>query len=390
VSEVSPWVVSLLVLVAVAVAFLIIFRRRRPPVQEDPYSKGLEKWLAGDLPAARDALRRAIDADPGSIDPYLQLGNLLRLMGDAKRATVLHRGLTVRGDIPEKKRISITLCLADDLLALARWTEAKEVLDSLRDMAADSPRYWRARFAQWFGVGDEGNAALALQTAGRLCREPDAGEFRQQFEFFQADRAVRSARAGQVKEARRFLKDVRDGGPAAAKGKYVQALWAVEAGDMEKAVAAGCEGLLDSPLEISLFLRPLQMALLESGHHARTVPILERACQAETSPPALWITLAQLYDKLDRREDALALLAAKSGDAGLNPDTAAPFLNLLAGEVPTSDLGRVWSYLHQPATVPQGWRCQACGTGEDEVRWYCPACGQFDTFVPEPIQEEMV
>jgi lipopolysaccharide biosynthesis regulator YciM len=375
-----PWFFGVLVVAVVALALWLVFRRRQPPEAEDDYTKALELWLAGDLTGARGLFRAAIAKDPQAVDPYLQLGNLLRQTGDPKRAAVLHRGLTVRQDIAPRKRISIALSLAEDLLAMQHWQEAAEVLDSLGAAGAASTRYWRARFAQWVGMENHNAAASTLKSAYHAEKGSQADLFRTEYGFYLADRALIEARAGNGSAARRLLKEIPATGPAAAKSTYVQALLAAQEGDASAAITAAASGLMETPEEMVLFLPTLQEALLQSGHYARSLPILETACQAETSPPELWLSLALLYDKLGRREDAIGLLELKQNDPRLTPNVAAPLLKLLSKDSPDPDFVRVWRTLHQSATAAVSWRCRKCGTRQVDVRWFCPVCHGFDTY----------
>jgi lipopolysaccharide biosynthesis regulator YciM len=384
VNELSPWLFLLLVAVVAGLALVIVFRKRGRPEVGDGYTRGLELWLAGDRKGARAAFRAAIKRDPEAVDPYIQLGNLLRLTGDAKRAAVLHRSLTVRTDVPGSKRLSISLALAEDLVALQQWPEARRVLDALEPHVAAEPRYWRARFAQYLGAGDGEAAARALQRAGQLCSLDDAREFLRQHAIFQLDRALQACRRGQVPEARRLLKQVPREGPLRARRIYVEALTAARERDHERAVDIVAAGLLTAPDALAPYLPALQEILLESGQFDRTVPILESACQAEDAPPALWIALALLYEKLDEREKALHLLESKAGDVRLTPNAAAPFLKLLVAEAGDTSFARAWRILHLPA-VERRWRCRECGTPQDKVRWFCPVCRSFDSHIPVPL-----
>lgn len=378
-TELAPWLFGLMVVAAAAIALVVVFGRRRTSVQEDSYAKGLELWLAGDQPGAITALRAAIANDPNAVDPYLQLGNLLRISGDAKRAMVLHRGLTVRNDIPQEKRLSISLALAEDLVALARWPEAAKVLEPLETHAASSPRFWRLRFAQSLGAGNEEAAARALQTGAARCSGGEAQEFQERLGFFQLDRCLRYCRAQHPGKARRLLKRVPATGALAARHTFVRALIATVERDIEAAVGIAVEGLLAAPQEMAFFLPALQEVLLERGQFARTVPILESACQAENAPASLWIALALLYEKLDERDKAIRLLENKAQDPRLTPDTAAPYLKLLAGEHRDTAFSRVWQTLHLTSGT-SGWRCAKCGFSEPEVRWFCPSCSGFNSF----------
>jgi len=380
-TDLGPWVLASMVLAVVAVALFVIFRQRKPLPAEDGYTQGLELWLAGDLPAARQKFREAIDRDPSVIHPYLQLGNLLRITGEPARAAVLHRGLTVRKDVPPGMRIPITLALAADLNAAERWTEARLVLDSLKSQAFHLPHFWNARCDQWLGSGEKDKAALALRTAAQNCSEPEAQEFQRRFEFFQTDRALQHCRAGELPEARRLLKDVSRQGPATAQITFVQVLLAASEGNPDRALTLAAAGLVDYPQEMAIFFPALQEILLESGHYERTVPILERACQTDTAPPALWITLALLYEKLGRREDGLTLLAAKTPDSRLTPSVAAPYLKTLIASNPDAAFTRAWNSLHFP-TATSHWLCSACGSQQPEVRWFCPACHTVNSYAP--------
>jgi lipopolysaccharide biosynthesis regulator YciM len=137
---------------------------------------------------------------------------------------------------------------------------------------------------------------------------------------------------------------------------------------------------METPEEMVLFLPTLQEALLQSGHFARSLPILESACQAETAPPELWLSLALLYDKLGRREDAIGMLEQKRKDPRLTPNVAAPLLKLISEESPDHDFARVWRSLHMPTTATVQWRCNKCSTQRSDVRWFCPVCQGFDTY----------
>ena len=87
-----------ILILAVAVLYVVSRRRRRGLLREDGYTRGLELWLAGDLNGAVVAMREAISADPSSVDPYLQLGNLLRLTGGSPQpAGRISGGSTARG-----------------------------------------------------------------------------------------------------------------------------------------------------------------------------------------------------------------------------------------------------------------------------------------------------
>lgn len=376
-----PWVFGIVVLGAAGAGLWIVFFKRDPRAKGDRYQEALEAWIDGDLITAEKLLRLAVEGDPESVEPFLQLGNLLRINGDAERAAVVHRGLTVRSDLPRNKKILVGLSLAEDLLALKRWQEAAQTLDSISADAVSQPRYWRARFAQWVGLGNHPDAARALKHSLKRLPPAERPWFVSAYCSFQLDRALEFALAGNESETSPRLKDVDRFPEAEARGHLVRALLAAVAGDPEKALDLGARHLMDNPRELAVFLPVLQDVLLNSGQYMRSIPLLERACQEEQAPASLWIDLALLYEKLGQRDQTLQLLQSKSGRSDFTPNVAAPLLRILVGEAKNTDISRVWKCLDLPPRHP-GWKCSGCQTASPRIRWYCPVCGAFDSYQP--------
>jgi lipopolysaccharide biosynthesis regulator YciM len=378
--------VAVAVVVVAVGSLYLVFRRppRRP--REDRYSQALELWLAGDRTGAAELLRRLVADDPDAVDPYLQLGILLRELGDPARAAVIHRSLTVRPGLTREKRITVGLALADDLAALARWQEVETVLDELAPVAGQLPRFVWLRFAAFYERGDLPEAARTLKRESRRRDGQDRALFEQAYAAFQLDRALQHARAGETGAAQARLRDV-DRLPAAKpRAAFVRALLAARNGDATAAGEAVTTGLLAAPEELTLYWTDLQEVLLETGQYDRTIPILESACRESAAPPNLWVALALLYEKLGRREQGVRLLAGKAGDPRLTPDVAAPFLRLLVADRDGESLRAVWAALAMPESRMRRrrWVCGSCGRDEAAVRWFCPECRSFAGYVPLP------
>ncbi|MBU8869810.1 MAG: hypothetical protein KOO60_02935 [Gemmatimonadales bacterium] len=383
-----PWVLGLAVLVASGLGLWAIFRVRSSSSGDDSYLEALEFWIDSDLVAAEKLLRKAVQEDPDSIDPFLQLGNLLRAQGDPERAAILHRGLTVRGDLPRSKRILVGLALAEDLLALDRFDDAKQTLDTISSQALGHRRYWKSRFHQHYGMGNLPEAARSLKHSLKQVPVPDRPWFTAAYISFQLDRAMESALAGDHAAVGPRLKDVTRFPEARPRINLVRALMAATSGDATGALALGAEGLLDSPRELAVFLPVLQNVLLESGQYARSIPLLENACQAENAPASLWVDLALLYEKLDQRDSTLRLLESKSGRSDFTPNVAAPILRHLFSEGPDTDARKVWDMLSIPPREHL-WICSSCEVLSDRIRWFCPQCLDFDSYVPHATPGEV-
>lgn len=387
-SELLPWILGVFVVLAAAGTIWVTFRRTSEAVpHEELYQQALELWVEGEVQEATALLKQAVQGNPDSVEPFLQLGNLLRIQGDPARAAVLHRGLTVRPGLRRGQKVTIGLALAEDLLDLKQWEDAKAVLDTLVRDATERARYWRCLFRQFHGQGDRPDAARALKRARKHVREKDRPWFDQAYACYQLDRALEHVRLGELSEARPRLRDVEKMEIARVRATLVRAMLAAADRDPAEALTLAADGLLDSPEELAVFLPVLQDVLLRSGQYARTIPILERACQSENAPPSLWIDLSLLYEKLGDREKALRLLESKTGRGNFTPNAAAPLLRLLAKDAPPSDFLEVWNLLNMPAPV-RGWACNDCGRLENGIRWFCPSCLGFNTFRPSrPVAE---
>ncbi len=387
-SSILPVVVGIVVLAAAAVAIYLSFRDTKQPVSGDDYSHALEHWIEGNLDEAGALLHKMVHDNPKAAEPFYQLGNLLRIQGDAERAAVLHRGLTVRSDLTPTQKMWVGLSLAKDLNALRQWEGSRDVLDSLPKQAMTRPQYWKTRFTQWHGMEDFPEAGRTLKNAARHSLDKDRPWFLSAYASYQLDRALTHALAGESGEANSRLKDVKNIAGTASRSALVRAIGAAVQNDPATAVSIASDSLLESPEELDVFLPLLQEVLLASGQFARSMPILERACQSENAPPSLWIDLAMLYEKLGQRENGLRLLESKAGRRNFTPDAAAPYLKMLAADVPDSDFAKVWSMLSMPQPH-EGWVCRDCGNHEERIRWFCPSCHGFHTYGAGPIQAEV-
>ena len=380
-TSVLPILVGVVVLVAAGAVVMYTFRGSRSTPPRNDYLHALEHWIEGDLDEAANLLHRVVHDDPDAFEPFLHLGNLLRLQGDPGKAAVLHRGLTVRPDLSRAQKIAVGESLAADLNALGQFAAAGEVLDHLGKDAFARTGYWKARFAAWNGLGKLPEAARTLRDAPRHVREADRDWFRQAYAGFQLDRALAHALVGEGGEANARIKDVKNIDGTEPRAALVRAILAVVQNDAPRAVELASEGLLNHPEELGIFLPLLQEILLGTGQFSRTVPILERSCQAENAPPSLWVDLALLYEKVGDRDKAMRFLETKAGRPSFTPDAAAPYLRQLVADAPDTDFARLWRMLAMPV-APRGWTCQDCGRKDERVRWFCPACRGFHTYLP--------
>lgn len=377
--NVLTWIAGSLVVVLTLYVIWKSFHKPAEPDTEQDYQNALEAWIAGDLDHASELLHKVVHNNHESVDGFLHLGTLLRLKGQPAKAAALHRGLTARPGLPRPKKVSIGLALVEDLLELKKWDDASEVLDTLIRDASNNSRFWKSRFKIFHNKGNFKEAALSLKNAPRQVPEKDGPWFITAYSSYQLDRALAHAIASETRDCRNRLKDVRNIEGTAVRISLIEAMLAAANNDAGEAMDVVSKGLLDSPRELQIFLPVLQEVLLMTGQFARSIPILERACQSENAPASLWITLCLLYEKLEMREKTLALLQNKAGHEDLTPDVAAPLLRIFAAEAPETEISKMWKILSKPVRT-KAWSCCHCGHEQEQVGWFCPQCQSFDSF----------
>ncbi len=364
--------------------------RRAPQTSSrDLYLEALEAWVSGEKKLADELLRELITAEPDSVDPYLQLGNLLRSMGQSRKAAIIHRGLAARPELSQAKQIQVGLSLAEDLLEQGDHHGAGLVLDTLVRRASSSPRYWWCRFRQWVLAGDLVEAVRALEHAASHVENSRRDLFRQSMGFFQLDRAYGEALAGNHKSAASLLHKIPAGSKAMDAAPLVEAIIQVARGQLNLALETAAIGMGDQPKLQVAFHHFLREQLLENGQFARAIPLLEKICEGDSVPMVLIMELVMLYEKTGQRQKALDLIQNKQGLEEFTPNATAAFLSVLIREFGRGDLEIVWNSCKLPA--PQaGWHCPGCGQNSPRLSWFCPRCFSFQTFNEIPMEREVL
>jgi lipopolysaccharide biosynthesis regulator YciM len=135
------YIFAFLVLAAVSIAFYFAYDRffatAGKPVS-DIYLEALRNLLDGKQESAFAHLRQVVTEDSQNLDAYLRLGQILRENGKPDRAVLVHKDLTLRGNLSASDKSAILEQLALDYQALDDSDMAEAALRELIDVRPGS------------------------------------------------------------------------------------------------------------------------------------------------------------------------------------------------------------------------------------------------------------
>ncbi|MFH1145205.1 MAG: tetratricopeptide repeat protein [Candidatus Eisenbacteria bacterium] len=168
------------------------------------YQTIVDAVLADDLVRAREELKEIIRVDTDDIGAYLKLAQVFRREGDRERSIAIHRSLTAREIADRGVKVAVLSGLAEDLMQMQRYGEARPVAEALRQIDRRHPLPNRVELHQsleredWDGVR---RALAALRRAGRAMADEEADRIRVWV-------AARMSEGGSGQDARKLLEEV--------------------------------------------------------------------------------------------------------------------------------------------------------------------------------------
>lgn len=173
------YVLSLLVLFFGALAFYLVYDRfmNRPKSSESSaYSDALRDLLDGRQETAYTKLRQVVADDPGNVDAYLRMGQILRENNQPARALQIHKDLTLRAGLTRPQKVAILRQLAADYIATGDLVTAEAALKEIRSL--ESGNYWahtqmlliQEKAQQWEAAAETAEQILKLE--GNRSKKP--------------------------------------------------------------------------------------------------------------------------------------------------------------------------------------------------------------------------
>ncbi len=361
---------------------MALFRRGRAPQKPAPTATGhmrnaLHLVLSGDLSGAEVALAEAARVDSSSADIYMALANLYRARGEIGRAIQIHQNVLLRPDLDEEVRREALLGLALDFRAGGFLRRAQASFEELLEVDSGNLRALREIERIKVETGDWEEAIRLRRRIG--ARDPATDSI---LAHLWTGRGRAVMQAGDANGARKAFRRALSHDRHCAEAYIELGEDRLREGKPAKAIDLWQRAL---PLHPALgrMLYPRLSAAHAATDELLTFERMLRDCLEENPDDleaAIWLAetivrqgrtdegLARLRVLLDRSPSflpAYAALGRLALEHQRHPDALKVFEELLA-HLPL-ERGRL--------------RCRSCGTQDTELRWRCPQCGEWDSFV---------
>ncbi|HEX5132678.1 MAG TPA: tetratricopeptide repeat protein [Candidatus Krumholzibacteria bacterium] len=343
----------------------------------DPYIEGLKLLIDGREAEAFGRLQQAIVAGSAPTDAYIRIGKMLRERGDAAKALQIHKSLSIKADLTRQERVAIFANVAEDYAALGRPERALETVETA---------------ARRTGLHDPTLLGIAARACHALDRTEEAYEYLKELKkaggigdreaaLYLVTVAERENEKGRTRDAKKTLIRALRHDPECAAALLALGRIDEKAGDMNAAIRYWRRAAALSPELAPVALTSLERALYQRGTFNEMESVYRDVLDSRPSDEHAALGLASFYRKQGRTGDALHLL---EDYRHTNPASVAGTVllsSLYAARGDTDELEDFLDRSERALERDSSYRCGSCGHETGEMRWHCPRCNRFDTFV---------
>jgi lipopolysaccharide biosynthesis regulator YciM len=355
-----------------------IIAKRRRGGGTSQYVEGLNSLLDGDYSSALGFLRAAVREQPQEVEPYLRLGDVLRETGEVKRATQIHRELTVRPSMPKKTEAKVYVSLARDYVRAHRFDRAAAAYEHVLELDQHSERPMNELLDVYEHMGEWDKAYLLRRDLSKV-RKVDDTRFLALYKAYIGKAYLDS---GDLKKAETSLKDaVKIDSECAAAYLYLGDVY-YETGSIDNAISSWRRIVTLFPDIAYVTFRRLERAFYEKGRFEKIVDLYNDVLDRSPGDVRTLMTLANIQRKKGNLDDALRLsqTALEFDPTSRRVKQALARLYYEKGETEKSLKAMVEAF-NGFSSDDENYICSNCNYKSNEVVWRCPRCKEWETFI---------
>ncbi len=372
-------VITVLALAVVLLSVIVLLqRRKRGTGRRSMYVEALYALIEGRKDDAYSLLSSAVRNGEDDIDAYIQLGNLMRERGQADKALQLHRGLTVRPGLGFDDEKAVQIAIAQDLASLGKTERAVAALETVRRKRKDAD-VLAALQELYHTRGDYENSYDALRDLSRI----DNSITPLMRSSYLTSIACMKIESGDIDGAAKYLDKARKEDASCPGALYLSAGLAMDKGDLDRAVR-----MWEDLLSVDMGYFPevaarLEKALFESGRFDELEGILSRLLEKYPAESLLLSTLAGFYAKKGEISRGIDLLEGERGRVSGNNKLAVSLASLYIKSGRTDEALSVLEENDRIPSAAGSWKCGSCGEAFGTSLGFCRACCSFDSIIKD-------
>ena len=347
------------------------------------YFRGLNYLLNEQPDRAIEAFIEVVKVDSDTVDLHFALGGLFRKRGEIERAIRMHQNLVEREDLSPERQLKARFELGQDYLKAGLLDRAEAIFGVLQqgEKAEEAQRFLLEIFVQ---ERDWGQALMAARALSKV----DSRSYQIEIAQFLCELATDTWLKDQVEVARDYLRDALSANRICVRANMLLGDIASARGEHEEAIAVWRRIELQDVLYLSLVAERLILAYREIGKEREGLQFLQQALTRQPSQELCDIVFSAVL-RSDGAQAALQLAQdfLRRMPSLRNLDHVLEAQILLAAPEQQLDLQSSKQAVQRYIQAKSAYVCEHCGFRARNHFWRCPACGRWESFLPNKKEE---
>ncbi len=341
------------------------------------YFKGLNFLLNEEPDKAIEVFIKALEVDTETVELHLALGGLFRRKGQVDRATRIHQNLIARPTLTDDQRMQAIHELANDYYKAGWLDRAENLFSELKDSTA----YRLLAIEGLVRIYQQEKEWQKAIDVLRLLKRSDRSSVNKQIAHYYCELAELSINIGDYQIARQHLRNARSEHPSIARSLLLRGdLRSVE-GDHVGARKLWLNLAVTHPNFAELIVEKMITSFNANQDVDGMKDYLLNVAVVPKSSSAFKLWQESLTEIMGEA-GAIKHILEKSKDEGMSA-TLAEYLCDSLGDNKLDSARRsdlLKKMLNRAKSKKIEYTCVGCGFDTKAMYWFCPNCGQWESF----------
>ena len=348
------------------------------------YFKGLNFLLNEQPDKAIEAFIEVVKIEPQTIELHFALGSLFRRRGEVERAIRMHQNLVERADLPQQQKLDALFELAQDYLKAGLLDRAEELFTKLKGTshAEAALKYLLEIYEQ------EKDWKKAVDTAQQLTVV--AGQsYQKEIANFYCEMASKEIMDSRPEAARPYLEQALAHHRLCVRANILLGDLDLALNRLEAAINAWKRIETQNPAYLALVADRMFAAYKQLDKTGEGLNLLRGYLSKYPSLDVLNVVFTCILEQ-QGPESAYQLVRdeMRRNPTLLGLDKLLEAQLLEAPVQRRHDLELVKNLVHQHTRNLAMYKCDSCGFRARQYYWHCPACGEWETYLPRRAEEK--